>query len=173
MDAWKRLGRAVANRRAELRLSQGELHGRGGPSLASVQSIEGARSDTYRDRTLADLERALGWERGSVETILFSGGQPTLAAVPLNAAPSPRTSGMSTVIEAVLNDPTLLPEAKQHLINQYGLLQRVQAAASFLPPVAPSIEPVTPAEEQFVAQGKADLAKEGELHVVQDDKSCR
>lgn len=80
MEAWRRLGRAVAGRRTELRLTQSDVAARGGPSLATMQAIEASRQDSYRDRTLADLEAALGWERGSVEAVLFSGAAPAIAA---------------------------------------------------------------------------------------------
>jgi transcriptional regulator with XRE-family HTH domain len=39
------------------------------------------------------------------------------------------TKAGEDVISAVLADPDLLPEAKEHLVNQYGLLLRIQAAA--------------------------------------------
>ncbi len=39
-----------------------------------------------------------------------------------------RPPSAPSVLDAILADPTLLPEAKRHLVNQYGLLQRLQAA---------------------------------------------
>lgn len=170
LDPWRRLARAVATRRAELRLNQGDLHPRGGPSLATVQSIESARTDTYRQRTLVDLERALDWKSGSVDAVL-AGGEPT----PFVATTQQTLDSHSAdVIAAVMADPNLLPEAKQHLVNQYGLLLRVQQQGVRLPAPAPAVEPLTQAEQEFVAQGRADLARQAELRVVDDsDQSCQ
>ena len=73
---WKLLAEHAARRRAKLGLSQIEVAQRGPLSLDRVQSIEGAKRKSYRLGTLLALERALGWETGSVETIL-DGGEPT------------------------------------------------------------------------------------------------
>lgn len=56
---------------------------------------------------------------------------------------------------AILADPNLLPEAKEHLINQYGLLLRVQALAA--------LESVPDAE----AADRAGLTKDG-VKMIED-----
>lgn len=66
-------------------MNQAELKAIGGPSQSSVQSIEGGWQDTYRDRTIMDLERVLGWARGSVEGYLYSGVEPTVVGEPAKA----------------------------------------------------------------------------------------
>jgi hypothetical protein len=93
MEAWRRLGRAVARRRTELRMTQSDVSAHGGPSLATMQAIEAARQDSYRDRTLADLEQALGWQRGSVESVLFSGGDPVVESTERPAIADARRVG--------------------------------------------------------------------------------
>jgi len=76
---WKRLAAYATRRRAELGLTQIEVAQRGPLSLDRVQSIEGAKRSSYRLATLLALERALEWERGSVERVL-AGGEPGVAA---------------------------------------------------------------------------------------------
>lgn len=72
---WQRLGREVRARRAELGLAQGDLAARGGPSLVTVGQIERGQVEPQAV-TLARLETALAWERGSAARIL-AGGDPT------------------------------------------------------------------------------------------------
>ena len=92
---WQRLAALVSERRGDLRMTQEEVRAAGGPSTATQRLIEGGRQSRYQPRILADLEAALGWQRGSVRRIL-AGGDPVLApdalvAAPLSAAPeSPR-----------------------------------------------------------------------------------
>lgn len=150
--AWCRLAAAVKARRDYLRLTQTDVASRGGPSLPTIQSIEAARTDRYKSRTLHDLEDALGWTRGSVDLVL-EGKEPGLLVTQGDEA--------SSVIAAVLADPHLLPEAKQHLVNQYGLLLRVQGSA-----------PLTVEEKSFVDQGQTDLDATG-LRLVDTDPTCR
>ncbi|WP_344248224.1 MULTISPECIES: helix-turn-helix transcriptional regulator [Actinocorallia] len=75
---WERLAEAVQRRRAELGLSQRALAERGPLSRDRVQKIEGALRDDYSLTVLTALERALGWQTGSVEAVL-AGGEPVAA----------------------------------------------------------------------------------------------
>lgn len=67
---------------------------------------------------------------------------------PVRPAPEPQET--NPVLAAIEADPNLLPEAKAHLLNQYGLLLRVAAAAEqtqHLPHVArrrPDVAPMPP-----------------------------
>lgn len=73
---WQRLGRYVKDRREALRLTQQDVTSRGGPSVATLRNIEAATQDSYRGRTYSQLEDALKWARGSVDSVL-RGREPT------------------------------------------------------------------------------------------------
>jgi hypothetical protein len=83
-ESWQRLGAHVTRRRSELGLSQPEVVNRGGPSVSVQREIEKALKDRYTDRVIGPLERVLGWQAGSVQSIL-SGGEPTVVRSPQNA----------------------------------------------------------------------------------------
>jgi transcriptional regulator with XRE-family HTH domain len=74
---WGYLGRLVRERRAELGLTQAEVHSAGGPSPATLYLLESGHRDSYRPHILRRLERALGWRANSVRRVL-AGGRPTL-----------------------------------------------------------------------------------------------
>jgi hypothetical protein len=74
--ARQRLAAAVKRRRGDdLHLRQEDVSGRGGPSKASLHSIENASADAYHDTTIAKLEQALLWKPGSIASIV-AGGEP-------------------------------------------------------------------------------------------------
>jgi transcriptional regulator with XRE-family HTH domain len=83
-DGWQRLGRRVkAERGRRGYLTAGELAAAAGLSVRTVETIEsGAHTGRPRETTLAKLERALGWQDGSVERIL-EGGRPRYVTDPL------------------------------------------------------------------------------------------
>lgn len=70
-----RLGSLVQKRRFQIGLTQEEVRAAGGPSTATMRLIEGGLQDSYRPGVLADLERALQWEHGSVDLVI-AGGDP-------------------------------------------------------------------------------------------------
>jgi transcriptional regulator with XRE-family HTH domain len=75
--AWDHLGRLIRERRAELGLTQREIHSVGGPSPATLYQLESGHRGSYRPHILRRLERALGWDAGSVRRVL-AGGMPLL-----------------------------------------------------------------------------------------------
>jgi transcriptional regulator with XRE-family HTH domain len=75
--AWDHLGRLIRERRAELGLTQREVHSVGGPSPATLYQLESGHRGSYRPHILRRLERALGWGAGSVRRAL-AGGRPLL-----------------------------------------------------------------------------------------------
>lgn len=77
-DNWEALAEAVKRRREELRLTQGDIQERGGPSTAKLREIENRRTEALSPSKRRDLERALRWTPGSIDVIL-AGGQPTIA----------------------------------------------------------------------------------------------
>ncbi|MGN2636469.1 Scr1 family TA system antitoxin-like transcriptional regulator [Nocardia takedensis] len=80
-EDWTRLGEWVVARREELGMSTRQAMAETGSlSYRVLGDLErGARP--VSDRTLSQLERALGWSAGSARTILH-GGEPTLAEPP-------------------------------------------------------------------------------------------
>jgi transcriptional regulator with XRE-family HTH domain len=59
------LAEAVKQRRLELGLAQGELAGKGGPSLVTVREIEKGRMRSPQGLTLSRLDKALDWPSGT------------------------------------------------------------------------------------------------------------
>jgi transcriptional regulator with XRE-family HTH domain len=79
--AWDHLARLIRERRAELGLTQREVHSVGGPSPATLYQLESGHRGSYRPHILRRLERALGWGAGSVRRAL-AGGMPLLEGEP-------------------------------------------------------------------------------------------
>jgi transcriptional regulator with XRE-family HTH domain len=78
---WDHLARLIRERRAELGLTQREVHSVGGPSPATLYQLESGHRGSYRPHILRRLERALGWGAGSVRRAL-AGGLPLLEGEP-------------------------------------------------------------------------------------------
>ena len=70
---WIRLAAEISERRAHLDKTQAEAATDGGVSLAVWSLLENGRSTSARPRTLAAVDRALGWAQGSARTILDGG----------------------------------------------------------------------------------------------------
>lgn len=95
---WIHLGLLIRERRAELGLTQREVHSFGGPSPATLYQLEAGRPGSYRPHILRRLERALGWGPGSVRRalagqlpVLDSDGEPVAPPRPDRAArPAPQ-----------------------------------------------------------------------------------
>lgn len=67
---WAALAERVRERRVALGLRQSDLEALGGPSNGTVRNIEQAARTKYSARTLAQLEAALQWPRGTANRIL-------------------------------------------------------------------------------------------------------
>jgi hypothetical protein len=76
---WSRLARIVRERREDLGITQEQVAGNGGPSTATLRLIEGAAQETYRAKSLRQLEIGLRWMPGSVRSVL-NGGDPVVQA---------------------------------------------------------------------------------------------
>ena len=75
----KLLGESARLRREILGLTQEDLSEKfGGPSVASLRTIENAQSDKFRAKTLASLDSSLGWPRGT-SPLLLTGDTDVLA----------------------------------------------------------------------------------------------
>ena len=66
---WEALARAVRQRRQWLQLSHSGVARRGGPSHETIRLVETAGRPSFRDMTLAQLDRALGWKPGIAKAI--------------------------------------------------------------------------------------------------------
>lgn len=65
------LGLAARQRRELLRITQEDVAERfGGPSVASLRTIETVQSESYRAKTLYSLDAALSWPRGASMALL-------------------------------------------------------------------------------------------------------
>lgn len=84
----ERLGAYIRERRGQLRLHQSELGKLVDVSTKTVNNWESARTGAPRANTASALERALGWEPGSIRAVLL-GGEPTVT--PENPRPAPET----------------------------------------------------------------------------------
>lgn len=72
-DDWKRLGKAIEDRRFKLNLSQEALVKHGGPSHQIVRNVEKGVPADYRATTFRKFDRALQWRDGTTRKILDGG----------------------------------------------------------------------------------------------------
>lgn len=109
-DQTDTLARLVANRRAELRLSQQALADVSGVSVSTIQVLERGTQDRFHRSTLRGLSLGLRWPETALIDYLDSGVMPGTTAP--QAMPLP-----STVGDAILADPTLSPHQRRILFD--------------------------------------------------------
>jgi DNA-binding XRE family transcriptional regulator len=114
-DAWNHLGRLVRERRAELGLTQREVHSVGGPSPATLYQLESGHRGSYRPHILRRLERALGWGAGSVRRVL-AGGLPLLDGDTGTHPSHPETPPGRPLPDRLLPD-RLLPDSRTATVD--------------------------------------------------------
>lgn len=66
-SGWAAIGRVAKARRERLGLHQNELAQYGGPRVATVGKFERAAQPSFPLRTQHQIEKALGWTRGTIE----------------------------------------------------------------------------------------------------------
>lgn len=98
-DAARRLGEAIRQRRKELKLTQLDVQKMGGPSTATLRLIEGGKHTDFRASTSRPLERALGWNPGSIDLIL-DGKEPVLRAKHLHPRVDVETPQTSHIFDS-------------------------------------------------------------------------
>jgi transcriptional regulator with XRE-family HTH domain len=76
---WARVAEQVKVRREDLGLTQRQVAIAAGTTDRYISAIERAERDTYQQKTLRAIARALGWQSGSIDLIL-AGGDPVPAA---------------------------------------------------------------------------------------------
>lgn len=105
---WARLGRALAQAREAINLTQVEIAERVGVTRTPIQAIEHGKPFKKVTGTIRDYARIVGWLDGSVEAVL-DGGEPTLAApaaelAPAEPAPSPSVSRLPLRVRRALEE---------------------------------------------------------------------
>lgn len=76
--AWKRLGKLVARRRGQLRLTQAKAAARAEISESTWRALERGDEGKYRALTKFAIADALGWRDDALDVVL-AGGEPPLA----------------------------------------------------------------------------------------------
>lgn len=104
--------------------SREQLAATSGVAVRIVSDIERGRRTNFTDSTKAKLERALGWEPGSVDAVL-AGGSPTRPddAPPLDAA----GDDLELEVQAILSSP-LPPTMKYEVLEEAQRFRQRQAA---------------------------------------------
>lgn len=69
---WAAVGEIARKRRERLGLNQDQLALYGGPKVATVGKFERAAQENFPLRTQHQIEKALGWVRGTVEQVVGS-----------------------------------------------------------------------------------------------------
>jgi DNA-binding XRE family transcriptional regulator len=136
-DARYGLAMMIMSRRRNLGWSRDQLASAAGVSARTIGDAERAVDRDYNFATKRGIETALGWPAGSWDT-LRAGEHPGVDLAWPTAQQELGTAG--DVLAAIDADPDLLPEAKEHLRNQYGLLRRLSVsppAQDAEPDVAP------------------------------------
>lgn len=134
-----RLGNAVRRARKAKGWEQEDLAAHAGVSKRTIGSLEAGRKVALS--TLRDVSVALGWGDLGAEAVLqglepqkLERGMTLSSQTPewwveerdgLDAYLARQDQAKNAVLRAISEDPSLLPEAREHLIRQYGLLRRV------------------------------------------------
>lgn len=83
----KRLGNAIEDRRRELKITQAELAAAAGVGRTTIVNLETGRDSLRWPRSIADVERALGWPAGRARAIASGQFDPSSNVVPLPVTP--------------------------------------------------------------------------------------
>lgn len=162
-DDWKRLGKAIEDRRFHRGYSQEELVKRGGPSHQTVRNIERGLPADYRPTTFRKLDRALDWRDGTSEKIL-NGTATEAELAEVVARPGTATGGGFVIPRTGPSTAELIeraeqgdPEAQQAVQDALRDLAAVfrdayplHLARELLTRLVP-LDDLDPAEEELVA----------------------
>jgi transcriptional regulator with XRE-family HTH domain len=121
---WARLADLVVERRRELgHMTTSAFAEASGLSRRLLGDIERTARDNYDQVTLAQLEVALGWAKGSIQEVL-AGGEPTEA----DAAGELQAPGVRRLALAVVRRREALGLSLAELANRSGLTVRTLSA---------------------------------------------
>lgn len=84
--SWEKLAAELRDRRGALKLTQADVHERGGPAAETLRKLENNRHGRLSPRMRRALEDALEWEPGSIDEVL-RGGRPTVRATTSTQSP--------------------------------------------------------------------------------------
>ncbi|MFF2852596.1 helix-turn-helix domain-containing protein [Streptomyces sp. NPDC058001] len=124
-DRWARLGRAFAEAREAIGLSQDQVAERIGVTRTTVQTIErghvGGKPPIKVTGTMRSYARLVGWTEDSITRVL-GGGEPERVPTAPSAAPErevtpaePAGSGLPAAVELELRQGETLESAVLHL----------------------------------------------------------
>lgn len=88
VDAWERLGAAIAHRRYRLGLTQEQVADRAALSVNTIRHLENGGKG--RMLTLPKIDEALGWVAGAGCVAVLDGDEPRLTESPSTTLPTPR-----------------------------------------------------------------------------------
>lgn len=91
VDAWDRLGAAIARRRYRLGLTQEQVADLADVSVNTIRHLENGGKG--RMLTLPKIDDALGWARGFGCVAVLDGGEPQLADEAAEVVPPARRAG--------------------------------------------------------------------------------
>lgn len=112
-ESWRRLGAAIARRRAQMGITQSQLANLAELNVNSVGHIESGGH--ARMTNLHRYDHALGWVEGSCVAIL-EGGEPTMASPP---GPVGLDQNEAEMIERIMRDELLTVDQKLEMIEMY------------------------------------------------------
>lgn len=106
------LADAARARRDQLGLTQSQLEAAQGPTLGTIRNIEQGNRPDYTSRSLAAIDRGLGWQPGSASELLHHGTPPVVVG--------PATPDRSTEDERALRIGRLVMRLAAELHREFG-----------------------------------------------------
>lgn len=150
MSSQQRLHDLLVTAPAASEMSVRDLAEKAGLSHGSIANyLAGRIPAIMSDTTLEKLSRGFGIPFPRIKRAYLADRGLALAA-----PEEPTIDPQERVIEAIKADPNLLPEAREHFLNQYKLLLRIQA-----PPAAPQDNDDRSADLALRRQTRAKAAK--------------
>lgn len=149
MSSQSRVVELLQAAHADRRLTVREYADKSGLAHGTISNyLAGQIPKVIPDDTLEKLARAFGIPLPRLEAAHLA--DRGLAKIPKEGVPA---DPQQRVIEAIQDDPSLLPEAKAHFLNQYQLLLRLQGAE----------QPMTPDDKSAASalkrQGRVEAKK--------------
>jgi hypothetical protein len=111
---WQRVARFVADRRAELDLTQEQVNELGGPSPATQSLVENGMRASIQATTAGGYERALQWGPGSIRSLL-SGGNPIIRQAGRSPG-RPEDDGLDAMLARILAVPRRRAQLKELIV---------------------------------------------------------
>lgn len=112
--SWQRLGRMIAQERNRRRQTQAAFAQAAGLGPRTIADLEAGQRERYEDSTVILLELAMGWDAGSVRSVV-QGGKPKPVADPEMArvrAAWPRLTAKEKRLIAALCEMAAEPTAE-------------------------------------------------------------